>query len=109
MYHSYECGALPMMWSVGIAHLGLRTLLVTGPPLNVIQRAQDAVHYFSANKQSLGNPDDPYSAVYGLVSHVENMFPEDAFQYAMVSLQMNRQPTLLVCYACCLSDRLLCC
>lgn len=73
------------MSAVGVAHLGLRTILTTGDLQKVLDRAHAASKHFERETKSFGSLEDPYSTVYSLLPHLDDMTPEDIFQYAAVS------------------------
>lgn len=81
-YHRWECGAIDLMSAVGVAHLGLRVVLLTGLPDKVLDRSHAASHLINSSKGSFGNLEDPYSTVYSLLPHIEDMSLDDLFQYA---------------------------
>lgn len=75
-YHQYECsGGLDLLHSVGIAHLSLRIILVTG---------LDRLLQFRKFKQ-----ESDYKRVYDLVHHVDQLDAEDLFQYTVTSVLLG--------------------
>lgn len=66
-YHMWECGGLVLFHSVGIAHLGLRVALVSS----------------SVSKS------ERFHQVYSLITHIEDMMPEDLYQYSLTAVLMN--------------------
>ncbi len=75
-YHSHECGNLDLMKDIGIAHLALRILLVSG--------IDEAIKVSTSNSSELPYLNN-YSSVYGLVDH-SNDFPlEDILNYTLVA------------------------
>ena len=85
-YHRWECGGILLMSAIGIAHLGLRIILVTGATSQLLEKANSASQSRLSSKQTLGSPGDPYSTVYSLVPHINEMQPSDIFQYFAVSM-----------------------
>jgi len=78
-YHQYECGHLDLLHSIGIGHLAVRTILVTGlDGLNRIKKKVQLDCY-------LPSVDDPYSQVYSLMHHVDKMQEEEVFQYTVTA------------------------
>ncbi|KAF6201331.1 hypothetical protein GE061_005779 [Apolygus lucorum] len=62
-FHQWECGAgLELCYNIGIAHLGLRVALVG----------------LSADKER-------YSTVKGLLDHIDKLYPDDLYQYSLIS------------------------
>lgn len=77
-YHKWECGNLDLLFSVGIAQLAFRILLVTGLP--------SLVSYFESVQR--GDPaakNHSYHAVFHLVSHSEKVPIEDCLQYSITA------------------------
>lgn len=66
-YHLWECGGLILFHNVGIAHLGLRVALVS----------------------SSVSESERFHQVYNLVTHTEDMMPDDLYQYALTAVLMN--------------------
>ncbi|XP_075229356.1 protein-lysine N-methyltransferase SMYD4-like [Lycorma delicatula] len=66
-YHQWECGGLELFYSLGIAHLGLRLTLINST----------AVH------------DVRYDQVMSLMSHIEDMQLEDAYQYSLTATLLS--------------------
>ncbi len=79
-YHRFECGGLDVLHSVGIAHLGMRIILVTGlPKLLKFQSAINKGESF----------DDSYSHVLGLVDHIPDLSEEDLFHYTLTAVLLG--------------------
>lgn len=89
-YHQYECGSFDLLHSIGIAHLGLRVVLVAGlERLTALQKAGLLVsedNIACTPNEKYGNKDNNYIAVYNLLTHINNMKTGDTFQYALVSV-----------------------
>ncbi|XP_064489863.1 SET and MYND domain-containing protein 4-like [Ornithodoros turicata] len=77
-YHKWECGNLDLLFSIGVAHLALRILLVTGMP-NLVTYFQNVRRSDSSEKSH------PYHAVFELVSHSEKVHAEDSLQYSITA------------------------
>ncbi|PSN40378.1 hypothetical protein C0J52_11855 [Blattella germanica] len=90
-YHQWEChGGLELLHSVGIAHLGLRVVLVTGPlPRLKIRYKNLEKSLLVGTDGKYGSKTDNYDAVYHLMPHLEDMQPEDLFQYAMTAAMLT--------------------
>ncbi|XP_077494043.1 protein-lysine N-methyltransferase SMYD4-like [Amblyomma americanum] len=78
VYHQWECGNLNLLYSVGIAHLAIRILLVTG--------LANLTQFYRA----LAEGDDEaseysYNTVYELVTHSEKMYADDMLQYSLTA------------------------
>lgn len=89
-WHQYECGILHILSSVGIAHLALRVLLVSGWKLHCDIRGE-AVEGRLAGVGAHGTfngPDhrDRYRAVYHLLPHLSNCLLEDQLQYCLAAI-----------------------
>jgi len=79
-YHQYECTGLDLLHSVGIAHLSLRIVLVTGiSRLLTIRPVIDKEESFN----------DEYYKVYSLESHLDDLDPEDLFQYTVTAVLLG--------------------
>lgn len=78
-YHHWECGGMSLMSAVGVAHLGLRIILATGPPSQVLHKADTTSQHSQAD--GINCLQDPYSAVHSLVPHIKDMSLDDIFQY----------------------------
>jgi hypothetical protein len=78
-YHQYECHGLDFLHSVGIAHLALRTLLVSGRKrvlaLKPFLRKDDSLSLVGAGAGQ-------YVRVVKLMHHADKMSKEEMFQYA---------------------------
>ena len=79
-YHQHECSGLHLLHSVGVAHLGLRVLLVTGLPRLLKFRS-------SINSNSPAS--EQYRRVYDLATHIDDLEAEDLFQYAVTSVLLG--------------------
>ncbi len=76
-YHQFECANLDVLHSVGVAHLALRIILVTG--LSPLLK-------FNAGMMK---SDDEYKRVFDLMTHADNLEPEDLFQYAVTAVLLG--------------------
>lgn len=72
------------MSAIGIAHLGLRIILVTGTTSQLLKKAHTASQNVLCN--TIGDLGDPYSTVYSLLPHINDMQLCDIFQYFAVSM-----------------------
>ena len=77
-YHQYECSGLHLLHSVGIAHLGLRIVLVASLPL--LQSFKQDPNYEKAKE---------YKKVYNLEAHLDDLEAEDLFQYAVTAVLLG--------------------
>ncbi|KAK3913191.1 SET and MYND domain-containing protein 4 [Frankliniella fusca] len=84
-YHHWECGGISLMSAVGVAHLGLRIILATGPPSEILEKADIASQCSQADRKGIGCFQDSYSAVHSLIPHIEDMALDDIFQYAVTA------------------------
>ena len=87
-YHRAECGLLPVLDSIGIAHLGLRIVLTVG---------LDCILEFDQNhqlKSKLPGVDGSYGAktsqhgydvLFHLISHIESMPQEELYPFVLVN------------------------
>lgn len=65
LYHQFECAILPLLHEIGLGHLALRMLFVSGGGLST---AKEVVVKGDSNQLSLDQvKEPPYSAVYQLV------------------------------------------
>merc|ERR1719259_161960 len=86
VYHRYECTGLDLLHSVGIAHLALRTLLVSGLSGLMAYRSEILSKSKSANDNEIQvTRRDRYADVYNLVTHSSHLDQEDLFQYAVTA------------------------
>ena len=79
-YHQYECTGLDLLHSVGIAHLALRIVLMAGLSRLLKFRPQ-------IEKQESFN--DDYSRVFSLESHLDDLEPDDLFQYTVTAVLLG--------------------
>lgn len=78
-YHHWECGNLNLLYSVGIAHLAVRILFVTGlANLGQFSRALAEGDDDTLNEYT-------YNTVYELVTHADKMYAEDMLQYSLTA------------------------
>ncbi|XP_067144261.1 SET and MYND domain-containing protein 4-like [Centruroides vittatus] len=87
-YHKWECGNLDLLHSVGIAHLSVRVILVTG--LQTLEEFYDRTLIppdisVLPGCDMNGFYNSTYNAVYHLLTHTEHMHVEDLFQYALTA------------------------
>ncbi|CAL8095743.1 unnamed protein product [Orchesella dallaii] len=89
-YHYNECTWLDLMNSVGIGHLAVRIILTAGVEnvLHCVQRHSEMADVRNLNIFSKGA--DKYSRVYSLLDHVNDMYEEDLFQYALAASFLTR-------------------
>ncbi|XP_023343918.1 SET and MYND domain-containing protein 4 isoform X2 [Eurytemora carolleeae] len=66
-YHQYECGQLDLLHSIGIGHLAVRTVLVTG-----LEKLVNIKQSIKGENFEYSN-DDEYSRVFSLTHHVDKM------------------------------------
>ncbi|KAK8380743.1 hypothetical protein O3P69_007991 [Scylla paramamosain] len=90
LWHQYECGILHILSSVGIAHLALRILLITGWKLHCYIReevVEGKVAGFG-EKGVYNGPDliDRYRAVFHLLPHFNSCLLEDQLQYCLAAI-----------------------
>ena len=78
-YHKHECGHLDTLHSVGIGHLAVRTVLVTGRSHLMGIRSRVRSGQFTVSSS------DPYSSVFHLQHHLERTPAEEQFQYALTA------------------------
>ncbi|XP_064489866.1 SET and MYND domain-containing protein 4-like [Ornithodoros turicata] len=77
-YHKWECGLLDLLYSIGVAHLALRMLLVTG--------LSNLVTYLvGVRRGDLGSRNHNYHVVFELVAHGEKVDAEDSLRYSLTS------------------------
>lgn len=84
-YHSVECGLLPLLYSIGIAHLGFRIIVSAG-----LQELLDFHKNIEANSKIPG-VHAPYSrhdylVLFHLVSHTETIPTEELYHYSLVRI-----------------------
>ena len=79
-YHRYECGFLDVLHDIGIAHLALRTLLISG----VDNAIGVAITSDSPSTSSIPYLSD-YSSVFSLVDHSNDFNFEDTVSYSLVA------------------------
>ncbi|XP_042886427.1 SET and MYND domain-containing protein 4-like [Penaeus japonicus] len=89
-FHQYECGILHILSAVGIAHLAVRIILVTGWKLYCDIR-NESVKGRVAGVGDSGvyngrNLSDGYRAVYHLLPHFDSCLPEDQLQYCIAAI-----------------------
>lgn len=77
-YHHWECGNLNLLYSVGIAHLAIRIIFVTGLTTlahfsRALSAGDDEVNEFA------------YNCVYELVTHDDKMYTDDMLQYSLTA------------------------
>jgi len=77
--HQHECGQLDLLHSVGIGHLAVRTVLVTG-----IEQLTKLRPRIKAGTYEYSN-DDHYSRVYSLMHHIDKMKEDEIFQYTVTA------------------------
>jgi len=89
-YHQHECSGLDLLHSVGIAHLAMRIVLVTGLPrlLRFRQVSQKSTKTEVESEKQDETP-DPYQRVYDLEHHVDDLEPEDLFQYIVTAVLLG--------------------
>jgi len=92
-YHSIECGLIPVLELIGIAHLGIRIAISFG--------LKEVLAHVNSEESltKLPGVDSPYitsdyPTVYHLVSHTEKMAAEELYQYsftaALLTLLLER-------------------
>jgi len=79
VYHQYECGQLDLLHNIGIGHLAVRTILLTG-----LQKLKDVRKAVKEDNYDV-KQDDPYSWVYSLVHHANKMQEDECFQYTVTA------------------------
>ncbi|XP_064115401.1 SET and MYND domain-containing protein 4-like isoform X1 [Macrobrachium nipponense] len=93
VWHQYECGILHILSAVGIAHLALRVILVTGWKVYSKISTEDVKDRIPGlnNHRVYGgrNPTDAYRAVYHLMPHLDTSCPEDQLQYCLAALLLS--------------------
>eukprot|EP00088_Acartia_fossae_P017124 TRINITY_DN19695_c0_g1_i4.p1 TRINITY_DN19695_c0_g1~~TRINITY_DN19695_c0_g1_i4.p1 ORF type:complete len:754 (+),score=176.17 TRINITY_DN19695_c0_g1_i4:39-2300(+) len=77
--HQHECGQLDLLHSVGIGHLAVRTVLVTG-----MERLKELRPRIKAGNYEY-SIDDAYSRVYSLMHHADKMKEDETFQYTVTA------------------------
>lgn len=89
-FHQYECGILHILSSVGIAHLAVRIILVTGWKLHCDIRNESlkgrVAGVGDSGVYNGRNLSDGYRAVYHLLPHFDNCLPEDQLQYCIAAI-----------------------
>ncbi|XP_069949075.1 SET and MYND domain-containing protein 4 isoform X2 [Cherax quadricarinatus] len=89
-WHQYECGILHILSSVGIAHLAVRVILVTGWKRCCDIRheeLEDRMEGVGKNGVYNGRDlSDGYRAVYHLMPHFNRCLPEDQLQYCLAAI-----------------------
>ncbi|XP_045611471.1 SET and MYND domain-containing protein 4 isoform X2 [Procambarus clarkii] len=89
-WHQYECGILHILSSVGIAHLAVRVILVTGwkHTCDIRNEAiEGRVEGVGENGVYNGNDVcEGYRAVYHLMPHFDSCLPEDQLQYCLAAI-----------------------
>lgn len=88
LHHWVECQYMTLLHSVGIAHLSLRIILVTGLRnlLDFKSKKLDSVcPKKTAGLTEAGQYDVNYLSVYMLMAHSSDMLAEDLLQYAMTA------------------------
>lgn len=79
LHHQWECSSLELLHGVGVGHLAVRTLLVTGrEKLEKIKKAVKAGMY----EVSEG---DEYSRVFNLQVHIDKLGEDELFQYVVTA------------------------
>ena len=89
-YHQHECSGLDLLHSVGVAHLGLRIVLVTG--------FAKLLKFRSSKSEAAASAD--YRRVYDLLTHIDSLDAEDLFQYTVTSVLLGlylQQRTKFLC------------
>ncbi|TRY69069.1 hypothetical protein TCAL_11285 [Tigriopus californicus] len=86
-YHQHECAHLDLLHSVGIAHLALRTVEVTG--YNNLINLKPFFNQITLSSTSLFPSGEPYRNVVDLVEHSRTMPPDEIFQYATTALLLT--------------------
>ncbi|XP_042241667.1 SET and MYND domain-containing protein 4-like [Homarus americanus] len=92
-WHQYECGILHILSSVGIAHLAVRVILVSGWKL--CSDIRDEViegRVAGVGKNGVYNGTDwaeGYRAVYHLMPHFNKCLPEDQLQYCLAAILLT--------------------
>jgi hypothetical protein len=84
-YHKEECLSLDLLQCVGVAHLAVRLVLSAGiqttlETLNKHNNLTDPKNVSLFAKGGSG-----YERVYSLLDHLNDMHPEDIFQYTLVN------------------------
>ncbi|XP_040571561.1 SET and MYND domain-containing protein 4 [Lepeophtheirus salmonis] len=100
VYHQFECTGLDLAHSVGIAHLALRIILNAGFPL--IKSLMKDIHKVWKYKGSLNFEEidfvdndicnekkNSYIKVFNLMDHVDDLSPEDLFQYTVTAILLT--------------------
>lgn len=82
-YHRWECGNLNLLYSVGIAHLAVRVLLVTGPS-GVSDFCRNLVDGAAGHAKNAA-----YGSVYELVTHADEMHVDDLLQYSLTAALLS--------------------
>ncbi|CAN8022595.1 unnamed protein product [Ixodes persulcatus] len=82
-YHRWECGNLNLLYSVGIAHLAVRVLLVTG-----LSGLADFCRHLAEGKVDV-DKNGGYGSVHELVTHSEKMHVEDLLQYSLTAALLS--------------------
>jgi len=80
--HQHECGQLDLLHSVGIGHLAVRTVLVTG-----LEKLKELQSRIKKGSYEYSNEDD-YSRVYSLMHHVDKMKEDEIFQYTVTAAML---------------------
>jgi len=79
LHHQWECSSLELLHGVGVGHLAVRTLLVTGrEKLEEIKKAVQAGMYEVREG-------DQYSRVFNLQVHIDKLGEDELFQYVVTA------------------------
>lgn len=86
-HHRVECRYMSLLHSVGIAHLSLRIILLTGLKnlLDFKSKLDSASPTKTPGLNESGQYDTNYLTVYMLMAHSNDLLAEDLLQYAMTA------------------------
>ncbi|XP_076047087.1 protein-lysine N-methyltransferase SMYD4-like [Oratosquilla oratoria] len=92
-FHKYECKLIHILSAVGIAHLALRVVLVTGwDILAETINSNFKVKVPGTNRAGVYNGPtrrDGYTSVYHLMTHLDKALPEDQLQYSFAAILLS--------------------